>query len=167
MTDILTYWRFSHYEIGLRYMQHSHGMAAAVFKATSSFCIAVPLRLANWFTSVNLELVNLVKTGNSVSSTQLFITSVPPNQRGVSEPYVRKNGVMNTNSLVETINILIHIIIIIIITIIIIIIIIIGLVVIMSDYWSWGCGFDPGTSTNFKCGLGLERGPPSLARTIG
>ena len=25
----------------------------------------------------------------------------------------------------------------------------------------------PGTSTNFKCGLGLERGPPSLVRTIG
>ena len=25
----------------------------------------------------------------------------------------------------------------------------------------------PGTSTNFKCGLGLERGPPSLLRTIG
>ena len=24
----------------------------------------------------------------------------------------------------------------------------------------------PGTSTNFKCGLGLKRGPPSLARTI-
>ena len=25
----------------------------------------------------------------------------------------------------------------------------------------------PGTSTNFKCGLGLERGSPSLVRTIG
>ena len=25
----------------------------------------------------------------------------------------------------------------------------------------------PGTSTNFKSGLGLERGPPSLVRTIG
>ena len=24
-----------------------------------------------------------------------------------------------------------------------------------------------GTSTNFKCGLGLERGPPNLVRTIG
>ena len=24
----------------------------------------------------------------------------------------------------------------------------------------------PGTSTNFKCDLGLERGPPSLVRTI-
>ena len=24
-----------------------------------------------------------------------------------------------------------------------------------------------GTNTNFKCGLGLERGPPSLVRTIG
>ena len=28
-------------------------------------------------------------------------------------------------------------------------------------------GVYPGTSTNFKCGLGLERGPPSLVRTIG
>ena len=28
-------------------------------------------------------------------------------------------------------------------------------------------GSIPGTSTNFKCGLGLERGPPSLMRTIG
>ena len=28
-------------------------------------------------------------------------------------------------------------------------------------------GSIPGTSTNFKCGLGLERGPPSLVRTIG
>ena len=28
-------------------------------------------------------------------------------------------------------------------------------------------GSIPGTSTNFKCGLGLERGPPSLLRTIG
>ena len=28
-------------------------------------------------------------------------------------------------------------------------------------------GSNPGTSTNFKCGLGLERGPPSLVRTIG
>ena len=27
-------------------------------------------------------------------------------------------------------------------------------------------GSIPGTSTNFKCGLGLERGPPSLVRTI-
>ena len=25
----------------------------------------------------------------------------------------------------------------------------------------------PGTSDKFKCGLGLERGPPSLVRTIG
>ena len=25
----------------------------------------------------------------------------------------------------------------------------------------------PGTSTNFKCRLGLERGPPSLVKTIG
>ena len=25
----------------------------------------------------------------------------------------------------------------------------------------------PGSSTNFKCGLGLERGPASLVRTIG
>ena len=43
----------------------------------------------------------------------------------------------------------------------------VGLVASMSDYWSWGRGFDPGTSTNFKCGLGLGRGPPSLVRTIG
>ena len=28
-------------------------------------------------------------------------------------------------------------------------------------------GSIPGTSTNFKCGLGLELGPPSLVRTIG
>ena len=28
-------------------------------------------------------------------------------------------------------------------------------------------GLIPGTSTNFKCGLGLERGPPSLVRTTG
>ena len=28
-------------------------------------------------------------------------------------------------------------------------------------------GSIPGTSRNFKCGLGLERGPPSLVRTIG
>ena len=32
---------------------------------------------------------------------------------------------------------------------------------------SKGRGFDPGTSTNFKGGLGLERDPPSLVRTIG
>ena len=43
----------------------------------------------------------------------------------------------------------------------------VGLGVSISDYWSWGRGFDPGTSTNFKCGLGLERDPPSLVRTIG
>ena len=28
-------------------------------------------------------------------------------------------------------------------------------------------GSIPGTSTEFKCGLGLERGPPILARSIG
>ena len=28
-------------------------------------------------------------------------------------------------------------------------------------------GSIPGTSTNFKCGLGLKQGPPSLVRTIG
>ena len=28
-------------------------------------------------------------------------------------------------------------------------------------------GSIPGTSTNFKCGLGLERAPPRLLRTIG
>ena len=36
--------------------------------------------------------------------------------------------------------------------------------------WSSGhevAGSIPGTFTNFKCGLGLERGPPSLVRTIG
>ena len=53
------------------------------------------------------------------------------------------------------------------IIIIIIIIIIVGLVVSMSDYWSSGRGFDPRYFHNFKCGLGLERGPPSLVRTIG
>ena len=49
----------------------------------------------------------------------------------------------------------------------------------MSDWpthWSWGqhvvttdhevAGLIPGTSTNFKCGLGLEEGPCSLTRTI-
>ena len=42
----------------------------------------------------------------------------------------------------------------------------VGLGVSMSNYWSWGRGFDPGTSTNFKCELGLERGPTSVVRTI-
>ena len=28
-------------------------------------------------------------------------------------------------------------------------------------------GSIPGASTNFKCGLGLEQGPPSLMRTMG
>ena len=56
-----------------------------------------------------------------------------------------------------------------IIIIIVIIIIImdrlVGLVVSMSDYWSWGRGFDPRHFHNFKCGLGLERSPSSLATT--
>ena len=52
---------------------------------------------------------------------------------------------------------------IIIIIIIIIINRLVGLGVSMSDYWSWGRR----TSTNFKCELGLERGPSSLVRTIG
>ena len=34
-------------------------------------------------------------------------------------------------------------------------------------YYYEVAGSIPGTSTNFKCGLGLERGPPSLVRTIG
>ena len=41
------------------------------------------------------------------------------------------------------------------------------LVVSMSDYDHEVAGLIPGTSTNFKCGLGLDRGPPSLVRTIG
>ena len=40
-----------------------------------------------------------------------------------------------------------------------------GLVVTMSDHEVTGS--IPGTSTNFKPGLGLERGPPSLMRTTG
>ena len=43
----------------------------------------------------------------------------------------------------------------------------VGLVVSMPDYWSRGRGFDPRHFHNFKCGLGLERGPPSHVRTIG
>ena len=34
-------------------------------------------------------------------------------------------------------------------------------------YWSWGRGLDPRYLYNFKCGLALGRGPPSLARTTG
>ena len=37
----------------------------------------------------------------------------------------------------------------------------VGLVVSMSDHEV--AGSIPGTSTNFKCGLGLERGPPSAS----
>ena len=59
---------------------------------------------------------------------------------------------------------------IIIIIIIFIIIIIIndrlGLVVSMSDYRSWGHGFDSWHFHNFKCGLGLEQGSPSSVRII-
>ena len=43
----------------------------------------------------------------------------------------------------------------------------IGLEVSVYDYWSWGRGLDSRHFLNFKCGLGLERGPPSLVRTIG
>ena len=43
----------------------------------------------------------------------------------------------------------------------------IGLGVRVSDYWSRGRGLDSRYFHNFKCGLGLERGPPSLARIIG
>ena len=51
-------------------------------------------------------------------------------------------------------------------TIIIIIIIIIDrLVGLDTDHEV--AGSIPVTSTNFKCGLGLERGPPSLVRKIG
>ena len=41
----------------------------------------------------------------------------------------------------------------------------VGLGVSISDHEV--AGSIPGTSTNFKCGLGLEWGPPSLVRTIG
>ena len=37
-----------------------------------------------------------------------------------------------------------------------------GLVISMPDHEV--AGSIPGTSTNFKCGLGLGRGPPSLVR---
>ena len=61
---------------------------------------------------------------------------------------------------------------IIIITIIIIIIIIITISIIVGIGVSMStnhevAGSIPGTSTNFKYGLGLERSPPSLVRTIG
>ena len=36
----------------------------------------------------------------------------------------------------------------------------------VSDFWSWGRGFDSRYFHNFKCGLGLERSPPSQIRTI-
>ena len=41
----------------------------------------------------------------------------------------------------------------------------VGLVVSMSDHEV--AGSIPGTSTNFKFGIGLERGPPRLVSTIG
>ena len=37
----------------------------------------------------------------------------------------------------------------------------------VSDYYPWGRRFYPRHFHNFKCGLGLERDPPSLVRTIG
>ena len=40
-----------------------------------------------------------------------------------------------------------------------------GLACLITDHEV--AGTIPDTSTNFKCGLGLERGPPSLVRTIG
>ena len=43
--------------------------------------------------------------------------------------------------------------------------VLIYLVVSMSDHEV--AGSIHGTSTNFKCGLGLERGPPTLVRAIG
>ena len=49
-----------------------------------------------------------------------------------------------------------------------------GIIILIIFIWS-AClttdhevaGSIPGTSTNFKCGLSLERGPPSLVRTTG
>ena len=35
-----------------------------------------------------------------------------------------------------------------------------------SVYWSWGRGFDSRYFQNFKCGLGLKWGPPSLVRFV-
>ena len=43
----------------------------------------------------------------------------------------------------------------------------IGLGVCMSDTDHEVAGSIPSTSINFKCGLDLKRGPPSLVRTIG
>ena len=37
----------------------------------------------------------------------------------------------------------------------------------VSEYWSWGRGFDPRHFHNFKCVLVLGRRRPSLVRTIG
>ena len=51
--------------------------------------------------------------------------------------------------------------------IIIIIIIIVSLRVSILTTDHEVAGSISGTSTNFKCGLGLERGQPSLVRTIG
>ena len=42
-----------------------------------------------------------------------------------------------------------------------------GLAISMSDSDHEDAGLIPGTPTNFKCRLGLERGPPSLVRAIG
>ena len=36
----------------------------------------------------------------------------------------------------------------------------------LSDYWSWGRGFDSRHFHNFKCGLGQERGTPSFVWKI-
>ena len=43
----------------------------------------------------------------------------------------------------------------------------VGLGVSVSDYWPRRHWFDSRHFHNFKCGLDLERGPPSLVRTIG
>ena len=43
----------------------------------------------------------------------------------------------------------------------------VGLVVSMSDYDHEVAGSIPDTSTDFKCRLGLDRGPAGLVRTIG
>ena len=41
-----------------------------------------------------------------------------------------------------------------------------GLGVSASNYWSWSRRFDCRYFHNFKCGLGLERGPPSIVKII-
>ena len=75
----------------------------------------------------------------------------------------------------HNIQIIIYIIIIIIIIFIVLFIIIITIIMTTSLVYWLAClttdyevaGSIPGISTDFKCGLDLERGSPSLMRTIG